>query len=51
MLLRDSEYKGSASYTSALELARDSNLVTGDPYKEEFVYLLMLLERNDQIRH
>ncbi len=51
MLLRDSEYKGSASYTSALELARDSNLVTGDPYKEEFVYLLTLLERNDQIWH
>ncbi len=51
MLLRDSEYKGSASYTSALELARDSNLVTGDPYKEEFVYLLTLLERNNQIQH
>ena len=47
MLLRDSEYKGSATYSGALELARGSSLVTGDPYKEEFVYLLTLLERND----
>ena len=49
MLLRGSEFKGSATYTSALELARGSSLVTGDPYKEEFVYLLTLLERNSQI--
>ena len=45
MLLRDSAYAGSASWESALALARSSHLVTGDPYKEEFVYLLTLLER------
>ena len=45
MLLRQSSYAGSASWTSALALARSSGLVTGDPYKEEFVYLLTLLER------
>ena len=45
MLLRESAYAGSASWESALTLARSSGLVTGDPYKEEFVYLLTLLER------
>ena len=46
MLLRGSEWKGDATYGSALELARGSGLVSGDPYKEEFVYLLTLLERS-----
>ena len=45
MLLRDSEYKGDATYDSALALARSCGSVTGDPYKEEFVYLLTLLQR------
>ena len=45
MLLRKSEYAGSASWESALGLARDCGAVTGDPYREEFVYLLTLLER------
>ena len=45
MLLRESAYAGSASWESVLTLARSSGLVTGDPYKEEFVYLLTLLER------
>ncbi len=45
MLLRESPYAGSASWADALALARSSGLVTGDPYKEEFVYLLTLLER------
>ena len=49
MLLRNSEFKGSSDYTSALALARSSSLVTGDPYKEEFVYMLTLLERNSQL--
>ncbi|MBQ6961109.1 MAG: von Willebrand factor type A domain-containing protein [Clostridia bacterium] len=48
MLLRGSDYAGSASWTDALALARSSGLVTGDPYKEEFVYLLTLLERTDK---
>ena len=49
MLLRNSEFKGSSDYTTALALARSSSLVTGDPYKEEFVYMLTLLERNSQL--
>ena len=47
MLLRDSEWKGTATWAGALELARGCESVTGDPYKEEFVYLLTLLERED----
>ena len=44
MNLRDSEYKGTSSWSSALELLRASD-PSGDPYKEEFVYLVTLLER------
>ena len=50
MLLRDSEYKADATWESALKLARDCGAVTGDAYKEEFVYLLTLLERQDAIK-
>jgi Ca-activated chloride channel family protein len=49
MLLRGSEYAGGASFSGALAMARSSNFVTGDPYKEEFVYLLTLLERADAL--
>ena len=45
MLLRGSEYAGTSSWQSALTLARDCSAVSGDPYREEFVYLLTLLER------
>ena len=45
MLLRDSEWKGTADWAQALELVRGCESVTGDVYKEEFVYLLTLLER------
>ena len=45
MLLRDSEWKGQATWAQALELARGCKSVSGDAYKEEFVYLLTLLER------
>lgn len=45
MLLRNSEHAGTASWDSALELARSCGAVSGDPYKEEFVYLLTLLQR------
>ncbi|MBQ6513874.1 MAG: von Willebrand factor type A domain-containing protein [Clostridia bacterium] len=45
MLLRESEWKGTASWAQALELVRGCESVTGDAYKEEFVYLLTLLER------
>ena len=45
MILRQSEWKGDASWQQALELVRGCHDVTGDAYKEEFVYLLTLLER------
>ncbi|MGI6238133.1 MAG: YfbK domain-containing protein [Christensenellales bacterium] len=45
MLLRDSEWKGDATYESALELLRACRSVPGDAYKEEFLYLVNLLER------
>ena len=47
MLIRNSEWKGTATWDSALELARDCGSVNGDPYKEEFVYLLGLLQRGN----
>ncbi len=45
MALRSSEHSGTSSYSTALELLRSSN-PSGDPYKEEFVYLVTLLERS-----
>ncbi len=45
MLLRDSEWKGTSTYGSALDLLRDCGSVTGDPYKEEFLYIVTLLDR------
>ena len=45
MILRDSEHRGTADYASALALARDCGAVAGDVYREEFVYLLTLLDR------
>ena len=47
MILRKSEWKGSATWAQALELVRGCESVTGDVYKEEFVYLLTLLQRSD----
>ncbi len=44
MLLRDSEWKGTSSWDTALTLLRGSG-VTGDAYKEEFLYLVTLLAR------
>ncbi len=45
MLLRNSEWKGSATYSAALDLLRACDSVKGDAYKEEFLYLVTLLER------
>ncbi len=45
MLLRGSEYAGTSSWKDALSLLRSCPSVTGDPYKEELVYLLGLMER------
>ena len=47
MILRESEWKGTATYDSALELLRDCESVKGDSYKEEFLYLVNLLERGN----
>lgn len=47
MLLRDSNWKGSASYDQALSLLRSCPSVNGDIYKEEFVYLVGLLQRGE----
>ena len=46
MVLRDSEWKGSATFGTAQELLRDCGSIAGDTYKEEFVYLVNLLSRN-----
>ena len=45
MVKRNSEWKGTATYGSALELLRSCGSVTGDPYKEEFLYMVTLMER------
>jgi len=45
MLLRDSEFKGTASFASVLERLRNTVSVTGDVYKEEFQYIVTLLDR------
>ncbi len=45
MLLTGSEWKGTATYAGALTLLRGCRAVQGDVYKEEFLYLLTLLDR------
>ena len=45
MLLRGSEWAGTSTWSSVLELLRDCGAVRGDPYKEEFLYMVTLLER------
>ena len=50
MILRGSEWKGTSSFESALTLLRDCESVKGDTYKEEFLYLLNLLNRETEVR-
>ena len=50
MILRGSEWKGTATFESALALLRDCESVKGDTYKEEFLYLLNLLNRETEVR-
>ena len=50
MLLQGCEWKGTASCGEALELLRSCGSVSGDPYKEEFVYLVTLLQRETEIQ-
>ncbi len=45
MILRDSEWKGTSSYGEAAALLRSCSSLTGDVYKEEFLYLVNLLAR------
>ncbi len=45
MLLSDSEWKSTASYDSALALLRQDTSLSGDVFKEEFLYLVNLLAR------
>ena len=45
MLLRDSRWKGTATWESTLDLLRGCGSVSGDVYKEELVYLVGLMVR------
>lgn len=45
MLLRDSDYAGSADYGSVAEQMEALESLKGDPYKEEFLYLVKQLAR------
>ncbi len=47
MVLRESPFKGTATYEGAMELLRSCESVLGDPYKEEFLYLVNSLARMD----
>jgi Ca-activated chloride channel family protein len=51
MLLRDSEWKGNATYASALDLLRGCGSITGDAFREEFLYLVTLLERQAAVKN
>ena len=51
MILRNSEWKGTATYAGALQLLRDCGSVSGDSYKEEFLYLVTLLEREAEMEN
>ena len=48
MLLKDSEFKGTASYAHALEQLRKTGSVNGDVYKEEFQYIVSRLALQSQ---
>jgi len=43
LVLRNSEYKGSASFTGAYALIKDLDSIKGDPYKVEFMNILRVL--------
>ncbi|MGF1534426.1 MAG: YfbK domain-containing protein, partial [Bernardetiaceae bacterium] len=44
MILQNSSYKGSATYTKVKELALSSSLRDGDPYKRDFLRLVKMAE-------
>ena len=45
MVLRDSPFRGTASYQDAMDLLRGCESVLGDTCKEEFLYLVTQLDR------
>lgn len=47
MILRDSEYKGTSTYQSAAELLTGIDNLSGDPYKDEYAYILRRLARQE----
>ena len=49
MILRGSEWKGTATYAQAQDLLRECGALSGDVYKEEFLYLVNLLEREGTV--
>jgi hypothetical protein len=48
MLLRGSEFSGTASYDSVAKQLEGINGVRDDPYKDEFAYLVRQLARGGQ---
>ena len=46
MLLKDSRYKGTSTYKGARTLLRQAAAVQDDSYRDEFIYLLDKLEKN-----
>ena len=48
MILNDSDYKGNATYETALDLLKRAPL--NDPYREEFFSLVKIAQRNAEIR-
>ncbi len=47
MVLRSSPFRGTASYADALALLRGCESVLGDSCREEFLYLVTLLDRSE----
>lgn len=46
MLLTDSKWKGESSWDDVLSLLRSCTSVSGDPLKEEFLYMATLVQRS-----
>ena len=46
MLLKDSRYKGTSTYKDARTLLRQAAAVQDDSYRDEFIYLLDKMEKN-----
>ena len=42
MILRDSEFKGTSTYDEVYDRLKQ---IADDPYKEEFIYVVSLLQR------